>query len=56
MFAAMSLSRPSFRAVRSALAVQHAAGIAASGKVPVLRLTLPGFDTHQNQLRFTRIC
>ena len=32
------------------LAVQHAAGIAASGKVPVLRLTLSGFDTHQNQL------
>jgi len=32
------------------LAVQHAAGIAAGGKVPVLRLTLPGFDTHQNQL------
>ena len=32
------------------LAVQHAAGIAATGKVPVLRLTLPGFDTHQNQL------
>ncbi len=33
------------------LAVQHAAGIAATGKVPVLRLTLSGFDTHQNQLR-----
>ena len=32
------------------IAVQHAAGIAATGKVPVLRLTLPGFDTHQNQL------
>ena len=32
------------------LAVQHAAGIAATGKVPVLRLTLSGFDTHQNQL------
>ncbi|MGH6612420.1 MAG: DUF1501 domain-containing protein [Burkholderiaceae bacterium] len=32
------------------VAVQHAAGIAATGKVPVLRLTLPGFDTHQNQL------
>ncbi len=32
------------------LAAQHAAGIAATGKVPVLRLTLPGFDTHQNQL------
>ena len=32
------------------LALQHAAGIAATGKVPVLRLTLPGFDTHQNQL------
>ncbi|HZA95392.1 MAG TPA: DUF1501 domain-containing protein [Burkholderiaceae bacterium] len=32
------------------VAVQHAAGIAVSGKVPVLRLTLSGFDTHQNQL------
>ena len=32
------------------IAVQHGAGIAATGKVPVLRLTLPGFDTHQNQL------
>ena len=32
------------------LGVQHAAGIAATGKVPVLRLTLSGFDTHQNQL------
>ena len=32
------------------IAVQHAAGIAISGKVPVLRLTLSGFDTHQNQL------
>lgn len=32
------------------LALQHAAGIAATGKVPVLRLTIPGFDTHQNQL------
>ncbi|MGZ8994583.1 MAG: DUF1501 domain-containing protein, partial [Burkholderiaceae bacterium] len=31
------------------LAVQHGAGIAATGKVPVLRLTLSGFDTHQNQ-------
>jgi uncharacterized protein (DUF1501 family) len=31
------------------VAVQHAAGIAATGRVPVLRLTLPGFDTHQNQ-------
>jgi len=31
------------------IAVQHAAGIAATGSVPVLRLTLPGFDTHQNQ-------
>jgi uncharacterized protein (DUF1501 family) len=31
------------------IAVQHAAGIAATGKVPILRLTLPGFDTHQNQ-------
>ena len=32
------------------VAVQHAAAIAAGGKVPVLRLTLSGFDTHQNQL------
>jgi len=32
------------------VAVQHAAAIATSGKVPVLRLTLSGFDTHQNQL------
>ncbi|MEP6607882.1 MAG: DUF1501 domain-containing protein [Burkholderiaceae bacterium] len=31
------------------VAIQHAAGIAATGKVPVLRLTLSGFDTHQNQ-------
>ena len=31
------------------VAIQHAAGIAATGKVPVLRLTVPGFDTHQNQ-------
>lgn len=31
------------------IAVQHAAGVAATGRVPVLRLTLPGFDTHQNQ-------
>lgn len=31
------------------IAVQHAAGIAATGSVPILRLTLPGFDTHQNQ-------
>lgn len=32
------------------LASQHAAGIATTGKVPVLRLTVSGFDTHQNQL------
>lgn len=31
-------------------ALQHAAGIAATRKVPVLRVTLGGFDTHQNQL------
>lgn len=31
------------------VATQHAAGIAATGKVPVLRLTVTGFDTHQNQ-------
>ncbi|MBA2547504.1 MAG: DUF1501 domain-containing protein [Burkholderiaceae bacterium] len=31
------------------VAIQHAAGIAATGKVSVLRLTVPGFDTHQNQ-------
>ncbi|MCU0952563.1 MAG: DUF1501 domain-containing protein [Burkholderiaceae bacterium] len=32
------------------LAVQHAAGIAATRRVPVLRLTLGGFDTHSAQL------
>jgi len=32
-------------------AVKHAAGIAATGQVPVIRLALPGFDTHQNQLQ-----
>lgn len=32
------------------LAVQHAAGIAATRKVPVLRVTLGGFDTHAAQL------
>ena len=31
-------------------AVRHAAGIAATGKVPIIRLALPGFDTHQSQL------
>jgi uncharacterized protein (DUF1501 family) len=31
-------------------AVRHAAGIAATGRVPVIRLALPGFDTHQAQL------
>ena len=31
-------------------AVRHAAGIAATGKVPVIRLALPGFDTHQGQI------
>jgi uncharacterized protein (DUF1501 family) len=30
-------------------AVRHAAAIAATGQVPVLRLALPGFDTHQGQ-------
>ncbi len=30
-------------------AVRHAAGIAATRKVPIIRLALPGFDTHQNQ-------
>lgn len=29
---------------------QHASAIAATRKVPVIRLTLGGFDTHQNQL------
>lgn len=29
--------------------VQNAAAIASTGKVPVIRLTLSGFDTHQNQ-------
>jgi uncharacterized protein (DUF1501 family) len=32
-------------------AVKHAAGIAATGQVPVIRLAVPGFDTHQNQLQ-----
>ncbi len=32
------------------LALQNAAGIAATRKVPVVRVTLSGFDTHQNQL------
>lgn len=31
------------------LALRHAAGIAATRRVPVLRVTLGGFDTHQNQ-------
>jgi uncharacterized protein (DUF1501 family) len=31
-------------------AVQQAAVIAASRRVPVIRITLSGFDTHQNQL------
>jgi uncharacterized protein (DUF1501 family) len=30
-------------------AVQHAAAIASTRKVPVIRITLAGFDTHQNQ-------
>jgi uncharacterized protein (DUF1501 family) len=32
------------------IAVQHAAAIASTRKVPVIRVTLAGFDTHQNQL------
>ncbi len=28
----------------------HAAGMAATGRVPIIRVTLGGFDTHQNQL------
>jgi uncharacterized protein (DUF1501 family) len=31
-------------------AVQHAAAIASTRKVPVIRVTLAGFDTHQNQV------
>jgi len=30
-------------------AVKHAAGILATGEVPIIRIALPGFDTHQNQ-------
>jgi uncharacterized protein (DUF1501 family) len=30
-------------------AIQHAAAIASTRKVPVIRITLAGFDTHQNQ-------
>jgi uncharacterized protein (DUF1501 family) len=30
-------------------AVRHAAGVAATGQVPIIRLALPGFDTHQAQ-------
>jgi uncharacterized protein (DUF1501 family) len=32
------------------VAVSHAAAIASTRKVPVIRITLAGFDTHQNQL------
>ena len=32
------------------VALQRAAGIAATRRVPVIRVTLGGFDTHQNQL------
>jgi uncharacterized protein (DUF1501 family) len=32
-------------------AVRNAAGIAATGQVPVIRIALAGFDTHQNQLQ-----
>lgn len=31
-------------------ALNHAAGMAATGRVPIVRVTLGGFDTHQNQL------
>jgi uncharacterized protein (DUF1501 family) len=31
------------------IAVQHAAAIASTRQVPVIRITLAGFDTHQNQ-------
>jgi len=31
-------------------AIEHAAAIASTRKVPVIRVTLAGFDTHQNQL------
>jgi uncharacterized protein (DUF1501 family) len=31
------------------IAIQHAAAIAATRKVPVIRVTLAGFDTHRNQ-------
>ncbi|MCU0938305.1 MAG: DUF1501 domain-containing protein [Burkholderiaceae bacterium] len=31
-------------------ALNHAAGMAATGRVPIIRVTLGGFDTHQNQL------
>jgi uncharacterized protein (DUF1501 family) len=31
------------------VAIQHAAAIASTRKVPVIRVTLAGFDTHQNQ-------
>jgi uncharacterized protein (DUF1501 family) len=31
------------------IAIQHAAAIASTRKVPVIRVTLAGFDTHQNQ-------
>jgi uncharacterized protein (DUF1501 family) len=32
------------------VAIQHAAAIASTRKVPVIRVTLAGFDTHQNQV------
>jgi uncharacterized protein (DUF1501 family) len=32
------------------VAVRNACAVAATRRVPVVRLTLPGFDTHQNQL------
>lgn len=31
-------------------AIEHAAAIASTRRVPVIRVTLSGFDTHQNQL------
>jgi uncharacterized protein (DUF1501 family) len=32
------------------VAIQHAAAIGSTRKVPVIRVTLAGFDTHQNQI------
>lgn len=41
--------RTEFPRGRFGAAAQSAAAIAGTGKVPVIRLTLSGFDTHQNQ-------